>query len=223
MRLGPSGCAALGGRSGRTIRSPDGRDDGVSGRMEGADCIGTMPPQPRAMWPETPSLAPFQGMRGSAVGGPPRVAACGALSCPGVVPRPHGAGKQSSVSIAHLPAPIFRRPSVRRRLPASVFRCRSSAGGRRPAALGLAIPGDLALAAQVQPADQCLRSGSGSCSSGSPAAGGDGRPASAGRGGEWKSFAWVFRCSVRLPIRSDSRATCTSGLPVSPARWRIRR
>src|SRR5262245_5298423 len=31
---------------------------------------------------------------------------------------------------------------------------------------------------------------------------------------EWKSFSCVCRCSVRFLIRSDSKATCTSGAPV---------
>src|SRR3954464_6965626 len=35
----------------------------------------------------------------------------------------------------------------------------------------------------------------------------------------WKSFACVLRCSVRLVIRSVSRATWTSGLPVSAEAW----
>src|SRR5579864_5376351 len=34
---------------------------------------------------------------------------------------------------------------------------------------------------------------------------------------EWKSFLWVPRWSVRLRMRSDRIATCTSGEPVSPA------
>src|SRR3954451_5649158 len=33
---------------------------------------------------------------------------------------------------------------------------------------------------------------------------------------EWKSFLWLPRWSVRLRIRSDRIATCTSGDPVSP-------
>src|SRR6266853_1604295 len=33
---------------------------------------------------------------------------------------------------------------------------------------------------------------------------------------EWKSFLWVPRWSVRLRMRSDRIATCTSGEPVSP-------
>src|SRR5262249_42491720 len=33
---------------------------------------------------------------------------------------------------------------------------------------------------------------------------------------EWKSFLWPARWSVRLRIRSDRIATCTSGEPVSP-------
>src|ERR1700693_750588 len=33
---------------------------------------------------------------------------------------------------------------------------------------------------------------------------------------EWKSFLWVARWSVRLRMRSDRIATCTSGEPVSP-------
>src|SRR5437667_6042137 len=34
---------------------------------------------------------------------------------------------------------------------------------------------------------------------------------------EWKSLRWVARWSVRLRMRSDRIATCTSGEPVSPA------
>src|SRR5229473_2656050 len=33
---------------------------------------------------------------------------------------------------------------------------------------------------------------------------------------EWKSLRWVERWSVRLRMRSDRIATCTSGEPVSP-------
>src|SRR6202158_17909 len=33
---------------------------------------------------------------------------------------------------------------------------------------------------------------------------------------EWKSLRWVARWSVRLRMRSDRIATCTSGEPVSP-------
>src|SRR5579863_7179099 len=33
---------------------------------------------------------------------------------------------------------------------------------------------------------------------------------------EWKSFLWVARWSVRLRMRSERIATCTSGEPVSP-------
>src|SRR5260370_16903612 len=33
---------------------------------------------------------------------------------------------------------------------------------------------------------------------------------------EWKSLRWVPRWSVRLRMRSDRIATCTSGDPVSP-------
>jgi len=60
--------------------------------MGGADCAETWPPQPHAMWPETPSLLPSREFADRRSFGPPRVAASGALSGPGVVPRPHGAG-----------------------------------------------------------------------------------------------------------------------------------
>ena len=33
---------------------------------------------------------------------------------------------------------------------------------------------------------------------------------------EWLSLTWVLKCSVRLLMRSDRIATCTSGDPVSP-------